>query len=377
MAELTESPGEALSVMLADIDAIVGLEDPVMRNLRITQSYHTLSFQLAEVIDRGNVNWSTFALWASKTAGESIRDEEVPKLILDLLKDEEAISAPIERFISSLLGPVRIGVPDVLDAVRETLRAVSRQVADGNLKVYRELAPLFAHYVDQVGGAPVADPTLLARFVEKLDPRPTEQGGQKQLVQAFTQYFQARSSSDPKQRAELILEGNCRIGLHEQTRLQPNIEGAIEAPVQELLVAHLKERFGAVAAAVSVPLKVLASRIGDYWADIATRYVMNLSLPDGKEIALGRDVPPLSRDFPPALEELDNAELIALLSRYDRNLRTLRGSAAYDWAKLDDRMRFIVDLFRSRQQELALFGQPFTDGQRRELLEGRLPEGRL
>jgi hypothetical protein len=377
MAELTESPGPALSTMLADIDAIVRLQDPVVRNLRITQSYHTLSARLAEVIDAGNANWSTFALWASKTAGESIRNEEVPRLVLDLLKEEEAVSAPVEHFIASLLGPARIGIPDVLDAVRETLRDVSRQVADGNLKVYRELAPLFAHYADEVCAAPVADPNLLARFVEKLVPGPAEQGGQALLAESFTQYFRARSTGDPKQRAELVLEGNCRIGLHEQTRLQPNIDAAINAPVADILVTRLTQRFSMVAAAVSVPLKILTARIGVYWAEIATRYVMNLSLPDGNEIALGRDVPPLLREFPPALDELDNVELITLLRRYDHNLRTLRGSAAQDWSKLEDRMRFIVDLFRSRQQDAALFGQPFSDEQRSELMEGRLPAGRL
>ena len=56
---------------IADIIAASG--DPSLRNLRITLCYSKLSLALAERFGRGNVNWCTFATWASKTAGRFIR----------------------------------------------------------------------------------------------------------------------------------------------------------------------------------------------------------------------------------------------------------------------------------------------------------------
>jgi hypothetical protein len=55
----------------------------------------------------------------------------------------------------------------------------------------------------------------------------------------------------------------------------------------------------------------------------------------------------------------------------------MRGSRARDWGDLDDRMNFIVNLFRSRQKNLELFDQPFLFEQRLEIDEGRVPGGTL
>jgi hypothetical protein len=60
-----------------DIQRIIQIpdSDAALRNLFITQRYHDLSACLCETIGAGgNVNWSTFATWASKTAGQSIRN---------------------------------------------------------------------------------------------------------------------------------------------------------------------------------------------------------------------------------------------------------------------------------------------------------------
>src|SRR5262245_42975732 len=51
------------------VSDIIGVSnDPVLRNLLITQCYHDLSAGIAELLTGGNANWCTFATWASKTA---------------------------------------------------------------------------------------------------------------------------------------------------------------------------------------------------------------------------------------------------------------------------------------------------------------------
>ena len=58
------------------IDAIASLTEPVLRNLQITQCYYELSKAFASRMNLG-ANWCTFATWASKQAGQTIRREDL------------------------------------------------------------------------------------------------------------------------------------------------------------------------------------------------------------------------------------------------------------------------------------------------------------
>src|SRR5690606_8252503 len=83
---------------------------------------------------------------------------------------------------------------------------------------------------------------------------------------------------------------------------------------------------------------------------LLTRHQMSLRLPSGT-VRLGADVSANQRRelFPDVLQELTHPELSALFARYDRQVGNGRGTAALDWVSLDDRMNFIMNLFRSRQ----------------------------
>jgi hypothetical protein len=83
------------------------------------------------------------------------------------------------------------------------------------------------------------------------------------------------------------------------------------------------------------------------------------------------------RPFPQDLAVITDPKTEALLERFDRKLGSTLGSGANNWADLNDRMGFIVELFRSRQQDLTLFGPPFSELQGAELSSGRVPEGTL
>ena len=98
----------------------------------------------------------------------------------------------------------------------------SDAVARGNRKVFEEIGREFARFL-------ALPPTELATFPERLRPGDPPDG-QEYLRQAFTAYAAAFHESDPKARAELILFANLAIGWHEQTRLQPEIVEALDAP---------------------------------------------------------------------------------------------------------------------------------------------------
>lgn len=369
-----------LDARLADLRRIAQLTEPVLRNLLITQRYHDLSQALAGVLGQADANWSTFATWASKTAGRSIREEDLPPEFTAFLTKEAALDERFTRFYRKL-GPLARFFPrlDPLEVARAVIDEIALQIAEGNLRVYAELAPLFAEF-SQFRDVTARSDAAFAAFLGKLTPGPVDQGGQDALRAAFQSYYRAAGCTDPAERAELILLGNVMIGLHEQTRLQDAIAGALNAPFSERVYV----RFGAFGPALLHPLfralirgglRLFAGKLLDDWRRLATRFMMKLATPSGAELHLGQDLPPAP--FDPLLAKPKNAELVALLERYDANLDTTRGSAAIDWAVLHDRMGFIADLFRLNQRDASWFGQPFEALQRSDFEQGRVPTGKL
>jgi hypothetical protein len=188
-----------------------------------------------------------------------------------------------------------------------------------------------------------------------------------------------------------MLLGNCQIGLHEQTRLQPEIKAAMDAPIDEIFHAHLGAALGhglgasivshALAAAQG-PIHEIEKLVRELWKRVATRFLMQLALPGGKSLPLGEKIPKSAAapDFlPPDVRDISSPwELVALLATYDKAHGTGdEGTAATDWCVLPDRMNFIVNLFRSRQQDKTLLGQPFSDAQRSFIERGEVPPATL
>jgi hypothetical protein len=374
-----------------DIAKISSLQDPVLRNLYITQRYRDLSQALAATLGGPNVNWSTFATWASKTAGQSIRNEEVPPFIGDLVGDAEDDAmhrlGRIAAIIDDIVPTTGFHASFLLAPVKETIGTVSKSIGDGNLKVFAELAPLFVQFVRTMQTAATPTPAVLAGFLETLDPRPTAEGGQDMLRKAFGNYFRAILEPDDIEKARLVLAGNCQIGVHEQTRLQPQIAEAMDAPIDTILKKHLhgslntgagRGVFQQLIGAIEAPLDDLTDVVEDLWERVATRYLMNLALPGGATLPLGRNIPKdaAAQDFLPTPLQNVTApdELVALIKQYDRARgATDVGSGSVDWRVLEDRMNFIVNLFRSRQVHAPLLGQPFSDEQRALIEQGQVP----
>lgn len=367
--------------VLGEIERVTKIQMPVIRNLWITQHYHSLMNALAAVLGPVNANWSTFATWASKTAGQSIRGEEIPKEMQWLLAEQAKLHEQLVGVLKHLPGAWEQQF-DVFAVPKAVLANVSNQIAIGNLKVFAELAPLFATFWDRFSDPSRRVEKELDAFVATLKDGPVDQGGQDWLKTAFTSYFAASRAKSLKEAAEFILYGNLLIGLHEQTRLQPFIAGALDAPFEEssyeaLLAAEPDWIESVVRPLFRGVLKIFRSQFEDDWERLATRYLMTLTLPGGQVLNLSQDVPVGARPFPEVLNPLEYAELKRLVSTYDPNLESLKGSGARNWTEIANRMAFISDLFRSRQQDTTLFEQPFTEAQLAALIQGKVPAGPL
>lgn len=317
----------------------------MLRNLQITQSYHDLSVAIARHLGRGDACWSTFGVWASKTAGRFIRGEWLPGSLRQLL---------------ARLGS---GNASWVEGIDERVRS---HIAAGNRKVYAELGPLFVELVRLLDVPAVDRSAALARSLERMRPGPVERDGQDALAQALRAFVEAASLPKGPARAQRILLGNLLIGAHEQYRLQAEIIGALDVAWEMVPVPRGAWR------------RELRRRIAARLRQQMTSLMVRLGLPE-LSLAVGRDIPALPDGsmFPADLQRVIHPELHAVLARFDRTPNTTDGSAADDWGDYGDRMNFLVDMFRSRQQIPSLWRTPFEPRQASAIRAGYVPAGTL
>ncbi|MDD9932779.1 MAG: oxygenase MpaB family protein [Myxococcales bacterium] len=391
---LQPEPGEAVpsdKPLTERIDWIVGLDDqPALRNLLITQCYHDLSTELAGVLGSQNVNWCTFATWASKTAGRFIRNEEIPEIFRGMLTDSAEFKASAARAIDRLTKahPDTTLHEDSLLEVAETVAGdVSGQITAGNLAVFSELAPVFSRFVALFRNGK-ADSEGARALLDGLRVGPSSKGGQSLLREALEHYLEAVQQEDPKQRAANMLVANALTGLHEQIRLQPFIAGSLQAPIDDtlgrLLDRHVEpvdssSLLGRLHALWDSLSHALVKDARTVWSDLATRELMTLAVP-GQILHLGSKLPPPPGGplYPAVLDPVEGSDAQALLEQYHALDPESAGEVgATDWAELAQRMRYIIALFRSRQCDDRLLQQPFDEAQRSALLAGEVPAGPL
>ncbi len=348
-------------VSLAECAAAVSMADPVLLNLTITQLYHRVAIDLTVLLGAQDVNWFGFACRASKTAGASIRGEDLP--LRELLR-RTALWPLLERGVATAR---RLKLVALFDDALET---VSDRVARGNRFIFEEIGPAFVSLVRTFARDTEYAPARLEASLAGLKAGPSEAGGQDTLRGALRAYYEATFERSPKRRAELILLGSLKIGLHEQIRVDPLIDDALDAPLEVFFDQALGLLPGPLARAAGLARPVVQQQLRRQ----LTQRLMRMRLPD-VALALGEDVPryDAQRAYPPMLETLEHPELRALFEQ----LTAGSPSRARDWTVLGDRMRFIATLFRSRQKSLQLFEPPYVEGQLAEIRTRRIPAGAL
>ena len=313
--------------MIAEVEQIAAMPDPVIRNLRITECYS----RLAAAMESGCANWCTYATWASRQAGRTIRGEDLlDRLQRELARDAELLH-PIRSFWRVLLRrgllrpETRLGGMTLrLHTPFDAFELASDAVARGNLKVFAEIGLEFARWLDDE--VVPAEPPL--------------------LHQAFARYEQRPS-------AEQMVLANLEIGLHEQTRLQPEIREAMDAALAP------KRRL------LAWPLQRKLTHLSRH---VITESLMVLTLP-GQVLWLGRNLE--------AAGEVVDPELRELLASYEPVPPALDDCGAQDWSELAQRMHYIVHLFRAFHEDERLASPPFTPAQVERILAGELPDGEL
>lgn len=369
---------------LDEVRRISSQPDSVLANLQITLAYHRISAALVDLLGP-TVNWCTFATWASKQAGVTIRRRDLVRTFERWLGGSPEATRKVDEVAACLEWLGALAWLGVRPRVREALRSlaifdrVSEAIAAGNRKVFDEIGGEFVRFIGVFQGDQVFDEAKIERFCARLEPGEPPHG-QGRLRAAFRALYRAMFEERPRVKTQLILLASFEIGLHEQTRLQPEIAAALDAPaidpheLQRRLVLACFPRLGVLRPLAALYLRG-SRRLAALWDPLTatvrrlvrqtvTELLMTLSLPGDRLLHLSRDV---EASFPENVRLIVLPELQEILPLIDPTPDSFRESGARDWADLGERMHFIADFFRSHVNDESLLSPPFSRQQMAEI----------
>lgn len=378
-----------------EVNRISTLMDPVNRNLQITACYKELSSSFA--VRTGLVaNWCTFATWASRQAGVTIRKEDLKHKMEEILTGDPAIKTILDliNIYSKQLSTGNIHQSIHLEALHRMIESAANKASDavarGNKKVFEEIGLEFARFIHTCLKDEPYNEATITSFCSALRPG-LPPDGQHYLSNAFTRYYKAFYENIPKKQDELILMANIEIGLHEQTRLQPEIAASLNAAmidqtqltkfITDLLVHHSNMKgkifyfFQWITGRTSL-LKKAINQLANLGQSrlriILTKHMMMLTLPPGDCLHLGDD---LLMPYPVDLHTIEYPDLINLLKQLKPSPDAIEGKGCTDWADLNQRIFYIAHLFRCYHENQHLFDDVFTSGQLEKIRNGEVPAG--
>lgn len=329
-----------------EIAEAIETSDASLSNRRITLVHYRLSQVLHAVTgtDAG-ANFHTWAVWGSRKAGVTIRQEDLG----EALRNATVVSGIVGLLVGLGMSGLSIafwltGLPWILVLPSALLgmffggltgrwiatysrREAARLVLKGNRIVLEDIGKQTARFVAIFHDKSEADPKSLDAFLAELRPGETASGGQDLLRQAFTNYYTARYTQDTKQKHEAAYFANCLAVLHEHIRLEPYIKRSMPYIIRKC----------------------------------ATKRLMQFDI--GKvKLRVSEEVPTLAGvPFPESLHSLSSLELSNFLNGENGWGGDLVTAPARDWTKIRERMRYIVQLFRVMHLDQSVFSEPYTD----------------
>ena len=325
--------------------------DPVLANLKITRCHHLLAQALQQALGEGaGANFHSWAVWGSRKAGVTIRQEDLDQARRDGSMVGGVAGALVGVSCGWLLGwnlgwlpaaallGAACGLATGRLIIKHSRRRSASLILAGNRTVLEDIGLQTARFVDWLTQPAPRIPLVLADFLAELPAGPT---GQELLPQAFTHYFEAHTATSAAEKQRATYLGNCFAVWHEHVRLEPYIQGAMPLIIRRCVTRRLLQfDIGtlrlAVAQDVPVPA-VLAEAVAH------TTPALNLLRSVGGEV-------------------VDGAASFA-------------GTAARDWTRIKERMRYVFALFHAFHTESQVCLAPYTADQLAAIEAGRYPTG--
>ena len=288
--------------------------DPARSNREITKVHYALSEALADALGREcGPNFHTWAVWGSKKAGVTIRQEDLGSAISNATKTAGVVGFLVGAATGVVMGRVLGWSPDILTgAIGAVVGAVTggwtgRRLAiwsrgkaamlvlRGNRIVIQDIGEQTARFLELLERGATSEGR--ATFFSGLKPGPTERGGQDRLATAFRSYLAAFDAKDLEAKMAATIAGNCEIVYHEHIRLEPYIRGAMPFIIRRCATERL-----------------MTYEIGD------------------RILTVGTDLPGVSTH-----------------------------TAAKNWTRIEERMRYVFALFRKFHDAPEVFSVPYPE----------------
>ena len=329
-----------------EIKESIETADPALSNRKITLVHYKLSQVLNAVTgENSGANFHTWAVWGSRKAGVTIRQEDLAEALRNATVVSGIVGTLVGLIASSLAiwfwltsWPWVIVAPAALLGMfcgaltgrwiaTHSRSEASRLILEGNRIVLEDIGKQTARFVEMFHDKPAPDPNALELFLSELRQGETSAGGQDLLRQAFTNYYTARYADSIKQKHEAAYFANCLAVLHEHIRLEPYIKRSMPYIIRKC----------------------------------ATKRMMQFDI--GKvKLRVSEEVPAIDGvPFPESLHEISNDELSKFLHGEQGWGGSLVTAPARDWTRIRERMRYIVQLFRVMHLDDSVFSKPYSD----------------
>ncbi len=327
-------------------------------HLLVGAGYLRLSEAFSRIIDNQNWSFAGIASVIAQDTAHALGASDVKDVgLVQLVQEAPEWDGPqaARRWLLRLFG---LSAP-VERAARACLQRCAHLVLTSRRRVFEELAVSFADFLQllESEGSTIA----IRTFSDQLREGSAEGGGQDAIREAFLAWTEAQNTSSPTQKAQLILLGNCHMLLYEQGRLERHLRQSLEVSACTVFREQLAFELGPIRKKILGWLAHWASRgipqmIQAFYHRIAPRLAMKLSTPQSSQLSLGDAAPQRFRQFPVDLSDLTEPRLIAMFQRFDANYGPEHGVGDNSWADLRDRMGYLIEMYRSLQQDRS-FGE--------------------
>ncbi len=325
---------DALAARLA---AALVEPDAARSNREITALHHDLGRALGVAVGvECGANFHCWAVWGSRKAGVTIRQEDLDRALLDATIVAGAVGALVGAGGASVLGwpalaifgSVVLGLGCGAWAGRAIARwsrkRASQLILHGNRTVLEDIGSKTIAYLRAVDAG---SPGAMEAFRASFRPGRTEEGGQDLLAEAFERYDSARTGRDHARRCEDVYFANCLAVLHEHIRLDPLIRSSMPFIIRKCVTQRL------------------------------------MSYDVGRSVYSVREDAPAfgATPFPPELTELRDDRVRSFIfgeRGYGLHLNSLQGTRARDWTRLEERMRYVFQLFRAKHTDPEVWSLP-------------------
>jgi hypothetical protein len=302
--------------------------DPARSNRLITRLHYLLSEALANGLGRdGGPNFHTWAVWGSRKAGVTIRQEDLDSAIGNATVTAGVVGSVIGAATGVFCGRLLHWSPDSLTgAIGAGIGALTGGWAGRQLAIWsrRKAAKLMLRgnriVIEDIGEQSARFLELLENgatregreaFFAGLRAGPSERHGQDRLATAFHSYLAAFDATEVEAKRAAMIAGNCEIVYHEHIRLEPYIRGAMPFIIRRC-VTH----------------RWMTYQIGE------------------RVLTVSEDLPGIATP-----------------------------TAARNWAKIEQRMRYVFALFRQFHNAPEVFSMPYPEVEMAQMVRaGHFPD---